>query len=468
MKYQKLAKELGQSIIQGTYCYGQKIPSMRSIAKLRNVSMATVASAYQILEGKDLIEARARTGFFVVYNRQSHEAMSVEPEISRKSHSLSDFDDLMPEMLGESSNRSISQLGLSQLEPDLVAREELNRLTRKIVRSHCRELYEYPNPRGLPAMRRGISRLMLERGVNTSPDEIIVTNGCQEALWIALRCVASRGDTIAIQTPCYPGFLKILQSLQMKAIEIPTTSLGGLDIPRLNSVIRSHSIAAIYAMPNCSNPTGGVISEDIKDQLVKTAVENSIAIIEDDTNRDLHFGEEELSTLQSRDDNDAVLFCSSFSKTVSPAYRVGWLAPGAYHEKALTIKYTLNLSTPAEFQLVLAQFLAEGGYRKQIARLKNSLSQTVESMAYIVARNLPNAVFDLPKGGALLWIGLDTSIDSRKVRIEALKHGVSVAPGTLFSPTKSFSNYVRLGWSGKWNDSSERAVRTFCSVANNV
>ena len=458
MKYTRLADGLEELIVSGALKHGQRLPSIRDLSHAHAVSIATVVQAYRELESRALAEARARSGYFVTYDQAVLPSDS-KADASGGPHRLTLFDDIMPEMLTEHSGDALTRLGVSQLEPDLVASDELKRIMRSVIRNADERLFEYPAPAGMNSLRQTICELMLNRGATAPPEEILITNGCQEALWIAIQCVAKTGDNIAIASPTYPGFLKIMQTMGLRAFEIPVTVGAGIDLDLLDSKLKNYDIAAIYVMPNCSNPQGAVLSEDNKSSLYKLAKKNNVAIIEDDSNRDLYYGDYALSSIKAHDDCGLVIFCSSFSKTIAPSLRVGWLAPGCYFEDAHALKYALNLATPAMSQLTLERFITEGGYRRQLNRLKSVLPATMKSMTKCIAAELPTAQFAMPAGGTFVWIELDEKIDSRELRSKALERGVSIAPGTLFSVTVSHANCLRLGWGGKWNSHVEEAIK---------
>ena len=467
LKYLRIVDEIERSIESGALPFGQRLPSVRVLAWSRNVSVATVVQAYQELESLDIIEARPRSGYYVSRQPASRKAPAGHDPAGGPV-SLEKFNDLMPDLFNEAYLRNIARLGVAQLESDLIPVDELRRHSRAAMRLNRQALVGYPSPEGHAGLRRRICDIAQKKGIMAWADDIVVTNGCQEALWIAFSGIRQVGDTIAVESPCYPGTLKILQSLGFHVVEIPADRDEGLDTGRLRSAIRLHDIAALYVMPNCSNPQGFVYPESNKDELMDIARSSGLTIIEDDSNRDLCFRASDLSTLKARDDSGQVIFCSSFSKTVSPAMRIGWMISPPGQAQARDLKYALNLASPIEPQIVLERFIADGGYRRQVNRLKGVLARTVGSMKHAVERAIPDAQIEFPRGGTFLWVKLGNQLDSQLLRERALENGVSIAPGPLFSPCGEYRNFMRVGWGGTWCRTPENAIRKLGNVAHMI
>src|SRR6185437_3746085 len=307
-----------------------------------------------------------------------------------------------------------------------------------------------------------------DRGVAVAASDVIVTSGCQEALWIALQSVCRPGDAVAMESPCYPGAIKIMQLMGLKAVEIPTTP-SGLDLEALAGALRKHRIAACYVMPNCANPTGSVYSEETKQRLCELAARHDLPIIEDSANGDLYFGASPLPSLKRYDQSERVLFCSSFSKTVAPAFRVGWILPGRFAKKAMELKYAVSLGTPALQQMVIDRFISEGSFKRGLLQARRVLAATIGQMLRCVEECFPpGTVSHRPLGRMCASIGLPPGLDGDRLRLMALEKGVSLASGRMFSPSGAYPNYIRLGWGGVWSKRAEAGLRTVGAVAHEL
>jgi DNA-binding transcriptional MocR family regulator len=415
----------------------------------------------------DLIEARPRSGYYVKFDASLSRVP--RPRLRFAPKGLETYRDLMPELLAEADQGSrVLRLGVASIENSLLPRESLARLTRQVLRTAGTQAFEYADPMGLRSLRKRVATLMMDRGVAVSAGNAIVTSGCQEALWIALQSVCKPGDAVAIESPSYPGVIKSMQLMGLKAVEIPTTPTG-LHLDTLEDALRKHKIAACYVMPNCANPTGLVYSEETKQQLCELAARHDLPIIEDSANGDLYYGASPLPALKRYDQSDLVLFCSSFSKTVAPAFRVGWIVPGRFAKRAMELKYAVSLGTPVLQQMVVNRFISEGSFKRGLLRARRVLATTLGQMLRCVDECFPpGTLSQRPLGGMCAWIGLPAGVDSDRLRLMALEKSISIASGRMFSPSGAYNNHIRLGWGGVWTKRAEAGVRAVGAIAHDL
>ena len=466
-KFAALSGEMRRMIETGGLRYGEKLPSVRMTARSRRLSMTTVVAAYRELEVFDLIEARPRSGYYVKFDASLSRVP--RPRLRFAPKGLETYRDLMPELLAEADQGSrVLRLGVASIENSLLPRESLARLTRQVLRTTGTQAFEYADPMGLPSLRKRVATLMMDRGVAVSAGDAIVTSGCQEALWIALQSVCKPGDAVAIESPSYPGVIKSMQLMGLKAVEIPTTPTG-LHLDTLEEALRKHKIAACYVMPNCANPTGLVYSEETKQQLCELAARHDLPIIEDSANGDLYYGASPLPALKRYDQSDRVLFCSSFSKTVAPAFRVGWIVPGRFAKRAMELKYAVSLGTPVLQQMVVNRFISEGSFKRGLHTARRVLATTLGQMLRCVDECFPpGTLSQRPLGGMCAWIGLPAGVDSDRLRVMALEKSISIASGRMFSPSGAYNNHIRLGWGGVWTKRAEAGVRAVGAIAHDL
>lgn len=466
-KLAALCGEMRRMIETGGLRFGEKLPSVRALARARRLSVTTVVEAYRELEAIDLVEARPRSGYYVKLDASG---LSVRRRrLPSAPVGLRTYRDLMPELLSEADqSERLLRLGVASIEDSLLPRELLVRLTRRVLRTSGARAFEYSDPMGLSSLRRRIGALMMDRGVAVDARDVIVTSGCQEALWLALQSVCRPGDVLAIESPCYPGVIKMMQVIGLKAVEIPTTP-AGLDLDVLERALRRHKVAACYVMPNCGNPTGLVYSEETKQRLSDLASRYNLPIIEDGANGDLYYGGSPLPSLKRYDHEDRILFCSSFSKTVAPGFRVGWIVPGRFARRAMELKYAVSMGTPVLQQMVINRFIAEGSYKRGLLRARRVLATTIGHMLRCIEGSFPTgAIRQRPSGGMCAWIGLPAGVDSERLRRRALEKNISIASGHMFSPSSAYADHIRLGWGGAWTERAEAGVREVGSIAHHL
>src|SRR4030095_307163 len=240
---------------------------------------------------------------------------------------------------------------------------KLLRLVHAEGRRNPQLMSAYAMSPGHDKLRSMIARRSVDFGCKLNPEDIIVTNGCIEALNLALRAVARPGDTIALESPTYFTLLQIIESLGMKALEIPTHPRDGLSIDALDlATQKAGAVKAVIAIPNFQNPLGSLMPDDNKARMVQLCEARGIALIEDDIYGDIHFGASRPRVAKSWDRSNSVILCSSFTKTLAPGFRVGWIAPGRLFPQVAMLKFISSVSTPELTQAAIAEFIAHGGH----------------------------------------------------------------------------------------------------------
>jgi DNA-binding transcriptional MocR family regulator len=271
--------------------------------------------------------------------------------------------------------------------------------------------------------------------------------------------VTRPGDTVAVESPTYFGVIQLIAQLDLKALEIPTHPRSGLDLDALERMLRSRRIAACLAVPNFNNPLGSLMPLKAKERLVQLLARREIPLIEDDLYGDLYFGTERPHVAKSFDTKGLVMLCGSFTKSLAPGYRVGWMMPGRFMEKAKALKFTSTGATATLPQLALADYMANGGYDHHLRSLRHALKRQMEQISHAVAESFPREIkMTRPAGGLVLWVELPARVDALRLQAKALAEKISIAPGPMFSPRSQFRNFVRLSCGEPWTPKMDRAV----------
>ncbi len=363
-RYEQVAESILNLIKNGVLKEGDKIPSLRQLSQELNVSVNTVKEAYWKLEDQNYIIALPQSGFYVK-RQNSGTSKRSRPEIVDPR--LCDPQDAgLCRVYGAFQSMGLcgdeATLGIASVCPDFYPSKRIGRFFQEALRDHERESFDYLMPPGHAGLREQISRWSISCGANLSPEDIVITNGCHEAIFLALMAVCEPGDAIAFESPIYFNLLRLLQQLKLKIIEIPSSEREGVNLDTLQFVIENHPVKAMFTISNFNNPLGFSIPGDKKRKLAKLLCERKIPLIEDDVYGDLSF-ENRPETCKSYDSDGNVVLCSSFSKTIAPGLRVGWIAPGKYFERVIELKMLLNISTASVNQIAVARFLKEGGIR---------------------------------------------------------------------------------------------------------
>ncbi len=457
LRYQELADRLAELIRKGTYPPGQRIPSVRQMSQQQGVSISTVLQAYLQLESLQLIEARPQSGYYV--RRPSGQPLP-EPEMS--SHvadpRLVSLQELIMQIMRDSSDPSLVQLGAALPNPHLLPLEKINRCLVNAARSAGEAGHRYIWPPGLEELRVQIARRSANMGCSLSPNEILITSGGTEAIDLCLHAVCHAGDIVAIESPMYFGTMQLLEVHGLRALEIPTHPKEGISLEALAFAIAHNPVRAVLTISNFNNPLGSTIPDEKKQALVELLAREDIPLIENDVSGELYFGDRRPQVCKAFDQKGLVMLVSSFSKDISPGLRVGWVAPGRFQPQVEWIKFTVSSSAPALAQMALAEFLQSGGYDYHLRRMRREYARNMELLSEAVMRYFPGGVrLTRPAGGLVLWVQLPERVDSLELYRAALAAGITLAPGHVFSAAQRFPNFVRLNAS-EFNYRTERAV----------
>jgi DNA-binding transcriptional MocR family regulator len=368
-------------------------------------------------------------------------------------------------LMRASHDPALVPLGAAAPAPALLPGRRLDRVIGPLLRGHPGH-DAYSPAQGMPELRREIARRAVDWGALLSPDEVVATCGGTEALHLALRAVTQPGDTVAVESPAYFGALLLLQSLGLKAVEVDTEPAAGIAVGALEAALRRHRVRACVASFNCHNPLGFVASEERKRAVVELLARHEVPLIEDHVYGDLAFEGDACGPAKAFDRQGLVLLCASFSKVLSPGYRVGWVAGGRFHARILELKFTSTLATPTLPQLAVAAFLRGGGYDRHLRRIRAACREQVARMREAVGRHFPagTRVTD-PAGGFLLWVEAPESVDALQLFDEALRVGITITPGPVFSARLALRNCLRLNCSHPWSERLERAIASLGQLA---
>jgi DNA-binding transcriptional MocR family regulator len=452
--YEELARELEAQIQAGTFPEGARLPALRETAVQRGLSMSTAIQAYRLLEDRGLAEARPQSGYYV---RRRHRApkMEAEAEAVRADPTGVAIDDLSMRLFRDKQDPDFAPFGAASPDPELLPSARLDRITAAIAREGGFALDTSFSPEGVEELRQGIARRAFAAGCPLNPEEIVVTAGCSEAMSLALLSVCEAGDLVAIESPTYFGILLILETLGLRALEIPALPGTGLSLDALEFALDNHPVKALIAMTNFSNPLGSLMPDESKERLASMLGRRGIPLVENDIYGELYFGEKRPSVAKARD-GENILLCSSFSKDISPGYRLGWVAAGRWSEELRKRKMALSSGTSVLPQLVISRYLESGGYDAHLRSIRRAYEKRVSKMAEAIELAFPEGTrIAEPEGGYLIWVRLPSGVDSMELYAEAAKSRIAIAPGSIFSPSHKHRDYVRLNAS-VWSEKTEK------------
>jgi DNA-binding transcriptional MocR family regulator len=336
----------------------------------------------------------------------------------------------------------------------------LQALTMKILRHQPTLLTAHGADAGSDAFRQAVARRAMSAGITISPDEVIVTHGGVEGVNLALRAVTQPGDTVAIESPAFFGLLQILESLGLRALEIPASSSTGLSLEAFETALRAYgNVKALVVVPNLQNPLGSVMPDERKAALVALCAQHGVPLIEDEPYRELADSAVPLKALKAFDRDGGVIHCASFNKVLAPGLRIGWMTAGRWLARVQMLKYAQSRHNEALPQVVVAEFIASGAYDRHLHQLRARLREQREATADAIARHFPAGTrLTMPPGGLLLWVELPEGVSSDALFDAALAENIRIAPGTIFSNSARFANFIRLACPMPFGPDVERAI----------
>ena len=442
-RYEQVAQQIQAQIQQGAYKTGQRIPGTRELVQHFGVSVSTVMAAQRLLERQGWVEARSRSGYYVHARAEVSPRPRLQQFLPRPS--LVNDQRTVMELLQTVQNPEVLALGAAVPDAEFFPGLALQRAFRAALRLHGTHLDQYSFPPGLQALREALVQPMADAWCPVDAEELVVTDGCHEALRLALRCVAKAGDIIAVESPTYYGVLQLIDALGLKVLEIPTDPETGISLTALALAIEQWPVKAVLVMANFSNPTGATLSDENKAALCRLCADRETALIENDVYGELGYGALRPRALKSFDQHGGVIYCASFSKTVSPGLRVGWMAPGRWLDQARYLKFTSSLATATLPQLALVQYLQDSDHKRHLRQMTRQLMAQVQQVRQWVGEYFPAGTrMTHPGGGFVLWVELPGHCDSGLLYQQALARGVSLAPGFLFSASGKYHHCLRL------------------------
>lgn len=457
-RYEQVAEQIVSLIHCGALKEGEKIPSIRQLSHELSVSINTVKEAYWRLEDRNYLMAVPQSGYYVK-SRFKDKTLPPVKDLRQLDPRKISFCQVYGLFHDQATDKSIASLAISGINPDLWPKRRFGRYMMEAASSSDLLAADYLMPPGYPMLREQIARLGLSAGLSLSPDEIIITNGCQEAIFLSLMTLCHPGDTVALESPMYFNLLQLLQMLALKVVEIPSTPEEGLSLDTLKFVIETHPVKAVFSISNFNNPSGFSMPSWKKKEMAWLLEQRQIPLIEDDIYGDLYFHRRP-GTLKRHDQTGNVLYCSSFSKSISPGLRIGWIAPGRHYDAIVQMKMLLNMSTASVDQMAVARFLTKGGYERHMRMVRGQLKKNLGHMREDIQRYFPKGTrVTKPSGGSLLWVELPGHMDTEQVYQQALARDIFIAPGRLFSLQNRFTNCMRLSAS-VWNPSVADAIKT--------
>ena len=467
-RYQQLAEDMADAIRSGLLRPGERLPSVRVTCEQRQISPSTVFQAYGQLESLGLIEARARSGYFVRATRVPTRAGPATAPTQSVASPVA-ISELVFDLLGTTREANVVPLGSAFPAAHLFPFEALARSGARAMRRLKASQITGALTAGDEGLRQALRRRYALQGVQLTENELIITNGAMEALNLCLQAVTQPGDVVVVESPTFYAALQALERLHLRAVEVATDPKEGVDLAALGELLGQHKVAACWFMPSFQNPLGALMPVARKQALVALLAQHGVPLIEDDVYGELYSGARHLPPAKAYDKAGAVLHCSSFSKCLAPGYRVGWAAAGRFAPKVERLKMMTSLATAVPPQLAVVDYLGQGGYDRHLRRLRVALTEQRIRALKLVERHFPAGTrMTRPEGGYFIWLELPPAVDAMALHQRARACSISTAPGVLFSADRRFTHHLRLNVGHPGDARFDAAIKELGTIAKDL
>jgi GntR family transcriptional regulator/MocR family aminotransferase len=452
--YRKVQDQLVTAILRGAMPAGSRLPSLRRLAKDLGVSRITVEAAYEALEAQGLIEARARSGTYVT-GFGAHEPAPAgaahERALPWEARIAAGANPARERMLAQVFRTGLAEGGVPFAwgagDPGLFPVDPFRVIINRILRQARGGALGPEETQGNRELRAAFAAYLRKLDIAASPETVMVTSGSQQAIDLVLDALVRPGDRVAVEDPTWPGALAALEAAGVAIAGIPVDE-HGMRLDALERELARGNLRLVYCVPTYQNPSGSVMPVARRRELARLARRHGVPILEDDALREVRFGSPLPPPLAALDPSGNVLCVGSFSKSVMPAARLGYLvAPPRLLEWAVARKRSRDLFCSPLLQRAMAAYLQSGEAVRHWKRVSRIYAQRQRVMAEALKRHFPReASWRRPEGGPVMWVRLPEGVSVRALFDDAMRAGVSFAPGEAFFVAPADQPYMRLNF----------------------
>ncbi|MEC1650600.1 PLP-dependent aminotransferase family protein [Bacillus vallismortis] len=444
--HRQIEQYMKDKILHGEWAVGTKIPSQRTLADMFQVNRSTVTAAIDELTSQGLLEGRRGGGTKVVNSTWS--VLAAEPPLDWNDYVRSGIhhpnSSIIQGIHQNEPRADIIRIGTGELSPDLLPVDTMRRMFQQI-NPHALSL-GYEQPKGNPKLREAVADHLKSKQIHVSPSAIFIVSGALQALQLISIGLLKRGSVILTEKPSYLQSLHVFQSAGMRLRGLPMDE-SGIKTGLVSSYRKQYGGQLLYTIPSFHNPTGTVMSEQRRKEIIGLSKKEQLPIIEDDAYGDLWFEEKPAQPLKAMDHEGNVLYVGTFSKTVSPGLRIGWLAgPEPVIERLADIKMQTDYGSSGLSQWAAAEWLSQGHYEKHLTWIRGVLKQKRDAAVQFLKRYAGDiATWRIPAGGFYIWVTFHKPLPVSRFFHELLKQQVLVNPGSIYNGEDR--NSIRLSYS---------------------
>ncbi len=464
----QIRDQIRDQIASGILRQGERIPPTRELATRLGVHRTTVANAYDELQAEGWIAGHVGRGTFVAKGAKPGAGNAAKPEPARagENNGLAWSNLLVPEPAEESLEKlmpevprgAISFLAARPSE-DFFPVEDFRRACNTVLKREGRRLLQQGPSEGYGPLKDWLREWLREEGIFVESNQVLITNGCQQALDLTAKALVRPGDAVALENPIYPGAVSVFRRAGGRLVGVPVRA-DGLDLHALEMLLEQAKPKVLLLTPNYQNPTGTTLTVAARKRILELAAAHGVAIVEDNIYGGLHLRGPAWPPLKALDKSGIVIYLNSFSKICFPGLRVGWcVAAPEVIARLRSVKQATDLHTDQLAQAALAEFGRSGQVARHLKLMRKVYRRRLEVTESALAKHMPEGVsWTKPAGGMAIWVTLPRQWDAGEILFRARERGVMFAPGRLFFFQNAEANTLRLSFAGLQDEQIRRGI----------
>ena len=460
--YRQILDQMRQLISTGALPVGERLPPSRELAQRLGVHRTTVANAYAELTADGWIEGHVGRGTFVAKGLEAP-----RPPVPPAPYTASlengylwtmlfadapaeeGLDNLLADAVEAASDPRLISFTTARPAAELLPVEDFRRATSDVLRREGRALLQLGASDGYPPLKEFLRQELRRDGIQAGDRELLITNGCQQALDLLRKVFLRPGDLVALENPVYPGAIETFNRGGVRCLGVPVSEKG-LDLDALDSLLAQQRVRLLLLTPSFHNPTGTTLSLEARKHVLELAGRRQVPVVEDSIYAALRLRGRDLPSLKALDADGLVIHLNSFSKVCFSGLRVGWMvASEPVIERLRLAKQATDLHTDQLAQAALAEFGRRGGFARLLKQARKLYQARLEVLEAALAAHFPEEVrWTHPEGGMAVWVTLPPGLDAGVLLFKSRERNVFFTPGRYFYFQGVQPNTLRLGFAG--------------------
>ena len=469
--YIQIFEQIRCQILSGELLPGFRLPPERKLADSLGVNRSTVLNAYRELKAEGLVGSQVGNGTLVLSYLQeeagSDDGKPEEPVWNQIFNQYSGgFDSyIVKELLMLANRKDVISFATGMASPESGPIQALQGIENQMIAEANYKPLMYTPVEGFISLRESICALMQMRGVYCKSDEVMALSGSQQGIDLAARVLLDPGDIVVVEEPTFFPAQQAFKATGARIMGIPVDDRG-IRTDKLEQLLQRYRPKMLYTMPSYHNPTGTEMELERRKRLVELAHKYRFIIVEDDAYGDLCYEGKPLPILKSMDNEGYVIYLSSFSKSVYPGLRLGWMVA---HKKVVTrfaaVKQMVDLHSSSLSQWIIERFIAQSGFQPHIIKICREYKVKRDAMHDALSEYAPaGLLWNRPRGGYYIWCRLPEGISSEKLVLKAVEHKVAFIPGTPFFVSGKGDDYIRLNFTFASVKDIKEGVKRLCEA----